>query len=99
MFSNMNVAELRAECKACGIVGASRMRKAELIASLELRGEPAPEQTEQTPAPEQTAPEVKAPEPIKPVEQIRRKYESTTARNRAKARRRALRASGFQACA
>lgn len=89
MLSNMNVAELRAECKARGIVGASRMRKADLIAVLE--GAEAPSEPEKVPE------AVKAPEPVKAPAQIRRKYESARDRNRAKARRRALRASGFQA--
>lgn len=105
-YDSMNVAALRAECKAHGLTGYSKMRKADLLGAL------AAHEAAQTP--EEPTPE---PEPAKPVEvkgrsvgattmaveasKVERKrftkYPTKQARNRAKARRRALRAAGFQA--
>lgn len=125
-YDSMTVAELRAECRrhagVQGMVGYSKMRKAELIEALEqeqirLAGPGAPNREFYTPE-EEPIPE---PEPAKPVEVKGRSVGATTmaaevpsgavaskrepfkrypnkqARNRAKARRRAIRAAGFQA--
>lgn len=109
-YDGMNVAELKSACKDAGITGYSKMRKAELLDAL-VAHEAAQTPEEPTPEPEPAKPvEVKgrsvgattmaAEVPsgaVAPKREPFRKYPSKPARNKAKARRRALRAAGFQA--
>jgi hypothetical protein len=104
-YDSMNVAALKAECKSAGIAGYSKLRKSELVAALEAHeGAQVPEE-EPIPEPEPAKPvEVKGRSvgaTTMAVEASKRepfqRYPNKQARNRAKARRRAIRAAGFQA--
>lgn len=105
-YDSMNVAELKSACKDAGITGYSKMRKADLLAAL-VAHEGAQTPEEPTPEPEPAKPvEVKgrsvgattmAVEASKVERKRFTKYPTKQARNRAKARRRAIRAAGFQA--
>lgn len=105
-YDGMNVAELKSACKDAGITGYSKMRKAELLDAL-VAHEAAQTPEEPTPEPEPAKPvkglgatTMAAEVPsgaVAPKREPFRKYPSKPARNKAKARRRALRAAGFQA--
>lgn len=85
MYEKMNVATLKATCKERGIKGYSRLVKAGLLEALEKWDR------ENAPKPE-AAPIVESAPGMRFT-----KYPNTTARNRAKRRRRAIRASGGMA--
>ena len=104
-YDSMNVAELKSACKDAGITGYSKMRKADLLAALVAHEAAQVPEEEPIPEPEPAKPvqvkgrsvgattmavEASKREPF-------RKYPTKRDRNRAKARRRSLRAAGFQA--
>lgn len=106
-YDGMNVSALKAECKSAGIAGYSKLRKPELVAALEAHEAAQAPEEEPIPEPEPAKPvEVKgrsvgattmAVEASKVERKRFTKYPTKQARNRAKARRRAIRAAGFQA--
>ena len=108
MYESKNVAQLKSLCKDRKIAGYSKLRKAGLVAALETsdREAAAKAQPKAEAAPIVTAPpvvvkgrSVGATTMAAQAPQRHRftKYPNTTARNRAKANRRAIRASGGQA--
>lgn len=106
-YDGMNVAALKAECKARGITGYSKLRRADLVERLETRDSTEALalsdaevdevveflQPESKPEP----PEITDQEWIERHNQAAERDRKRKARNKAKARRRALRARGFQA--
>lgn len=101
-YGKMNVAALKAECKDRGITGYSKLRKEDLIAALEAHeapkvSEPEPVQVKGRSVGATTMAMRDKLRSESPVFIPRAKYPNQQARNRAKARRRALRAAGFQA--
>ena len=110
-YDGMNVAALKAECKSAGIAGYSKLRKSELVAALEAHEAIQAPEEEPIPEPEPARPvevkgrsvgattmaaEVSSGAVASKREPFKR-YPDKQARNRAKARRRAIRAAGFQA--
>lgn len=105
-YDGMNVAELKSACKDAGITGYSKLRKSELLDVLAAHEAAQAPEEEPIPEPEPAKPvEVKGRSvgattmaaEVSSGAVASKRYPDKRARNRAKARRRAIRAAGFQA--
>ena len=91
-LSSLNVPALKALCKGRGIKGYSKLRQAQLIEALETHDRENAPKPELAPIVEPIT--VKGRSQPEPIRASFTKYPSNRAKNRAKARRRAIRANG-----
>jgi hypothetical protein len=92
----MNVAELRAECKSRGIPGFSKMRKDDLLVALAAHEVQTPQESAPEPAEAKAIIKVKG-RSVGATTMVATMADKAKARNKAKARRRSIRAAGGQA--